>query len=204
MVFFGCVQNKALSGHVIKTLQVSPSTATCPQMCFMEANCMSYNMGPIEGETRSCDLNDADNVLDYLDVVAKDGFEFCTFKNPCSSSPCAAGKVCLPDASWNSFNCSNGRWSQWTSWSSCVCDQTRTRQCVDPFTQQTATDCSGSYEEKRNCKAAGTNTTDGTLCVFPFLYKEVWYNHCTCVDWNHPWCATTQIYDKYAWGNCVN
>lgn len=81
MVFLGCVQDKTLSGHVIKTIQLSTSgTNTCQQMCFIEANCMSYNIGPIEGDQRSCELNDADNVLDHGDVVAKDGFEFCTFK----------------------------------------------------------------------------------------------------------------------------
>jgi hypothetical protein len=72
---------KTFSGHVIKTFRVlTPGLETCQHKCFMEANCVSYNLGPIKGQIRSCELSDADHVTDPGDVVAKEGFEYCPIK----------------------------------------------------------------------------------------------------------------------------
>ena len=32
--------------------------------------------------------------------------------------------------------------------------------------------------------------------MFPFIYHEEEYNSCTTMDYNAPWCALTENYDK--------
>ena len=46
-------------------------------------------------------------------------------------------------------------------------------------------------------------THEGRLCVFPFSYKGVTYNHCTDVDNDRRlWCAYTPYYNGQ-WGTCM-
>ena len=46
--------------------------------------------------------------------------------------------------------------------------------------------------------------SDGSACMFPFIYEGVEYT--TCIDLNHdkPWCSTTESYDDFKrWGECM-
>jgi len=38
---------------------------------------VSYNLGPVEGGIRKCELSAADHRMDKLALVPMDGFEFC-------------------------------------------------------------------------------------------------------------------------------
>ena len=53
-------QNKALTRHVIRSEQV-PDEGSCRVLCYMEPNCVSINVGPLEGGKHQCELN---NVTD--------------------------------------------------------------------------------------------------------------------------------------------
>lgn len=44
----------------------------------------------------------------------------------------------------------------------------------------------------------------GAPCVFPYVYKNVTYHHCSTIDHHRPWCATVADYrpNQGLWGNC--
>ncbi|XP_031573510.1 lactadherin-like [Actinia tenebrosa] len=105
--FLRCVTDKALVGHVIKNFTVTaPGLAFCQHKCFIEHECVSYNLGPIQGLLRSCELSDADNVTRPGHVQQKEGSEYCPIKNPCASSSCSANQLCTPLPSMDIYNCS--------------------------------------------------------------------------------------------------
>ena len=54
------MRSKAMTNHVIRTADV-PNEGTCKVMCYMEPNCVSINVGPLEGGEHNCELN---NVTD--------------------------------------------------------------------------------------------------------------------------------------------
>ncbi|XP_076805918.1 uncharacterized protein LOC143449552 [Clavelina lepadiformis] len=48
-------------------------------------------------------------------------------------------------------------------------------------------------------------TTNGSLCVFPFIYRGVTYNDCTMVNHDRLWCGLSSNYDIIPkWENCVD
>ena len=49
-----------MKNHVIRSEEV-PNEGTCRVLCYMEPNCVSINLGPLEGGTHKCELN---NVTD--------------------------------------------------------------------------------------------------------------------------------------------
>ena len=52
------VANKSMKSHVIRSAEV-PSEGSCRLMCFMEPNCVSFNLGPLEDGKHKCELNNA-------------------------------------------------------------------------------------------------------------------------------------------------
>ena len=52
------VANKAMKNHLIKSEEV-PSEGSCRLMCYMEPNCVSINLGPLERGKHKCELNNA-------------------------------------------------------------------------------------------------------------------------------------------------
>ena len=52
------IANKALKNHVIRSEEV-PSEGSCRLMCYMEPNCVSINLGPLERGKHKCHLNNA-------------------------------------------------------------------------------------------------------------------------------------------------
>ena len=52
------IANKALKNHVIRSEKV-PSEGSCRLMCYMEPNCVSINLGPLERGNHKCELNNA-------------------------------------------------------------------------------------------------------------------------------------------------
>ena len=50
--------NMAMKNHVIRSEEV-PNEGACRMLCYLEPNCVSINFGPLEGEKRKCELNNA-------------------------------------------------------------------------------------------------------------------------------------------------
>jgi len=49
-------------------------------MCFHDDKCISYNLGPVEGEITTCELNEVDHVTHSHDVIDKQGYKYCPIK----------------------------------------------------------------------------------------------------------------------------
>ena len=47
-----------MTGHVIKSKDV-PNEGSCRVLCYMEPNCVSINVGPLEEGKHKCELNNA-------------------------------------------------------------------------------------------------------------------------------------------------
>ncbi|KAK3736752.1 hypothetical protein QZH41_018484, partial [Actinostola sp. cb2023] len=104
--FLDCVKNQTLTGHVISTFPLlTPVLRQCQHKCFVENKCVSYNLGPLQGQVRSCELNAADNSTRPTFLVSKEGYGYCAIRNPCLSNPCPVERLCTPDLSWDTFNC---------------------------------------------------------------------------------------------------
>ena len=58
IVFKEPVADKAMKNHVIKSEEV-PIEGSCRLMCYMEPNCVSINLGPLEEGKHKCELNNA-------------------------------------------------------------------------------------------------------------------------------------------------
>ncbi|KAK3752885.1 hypothetical protein QZH41_008109, partial [Actinostola sp. cb2023] len=160
--YLDCVKNKTLTGHVIKTVRVLvPGLEVCQQNCFREGKCVSYNLGPVEGQIRTCELNAADHWTRPDFLAFKEGFEYCPIENRCSSNPCPEGRLCTPDFAWDTFNCDDGGWTQWGPWpDACIlstCLQTRKRSCSSPVPQRNGANCAGLGLETRKCKIPKTD-----------------------------------------------
>ena len=58
IIFKEPIANKAMMSHVIRRAEV-PSEGSCRLMCYMEPNCVSINLGPLEKGKHKCELNNA-------------------------------------------------------------------------------------------------------------------------------------------------
>jgi len=58
IVFKEPVANEAMKNYVIRSAEV-PSEGSCRLMCYMEPNCVSINLGPLEDGKHKCELNNA-------------------------------------------------------------------------------------------------------------------------------------------------
>ena len=69
-------QNKAMKGHVIRSEDV-PNEGSCRVLCYMEPNCVSINVGPLQGGKHKCELNNAtaENQFDAF-LVNMDKFTY--------------------------------------------------------------------------------------------------------------------------------
>ncbi|XP_031570498.1 coadhesin-like [Actinia tenebrosa] len=153
--FLPCWQDYTFINHVIKFFRfLAPGIEECQDKCFIESKCISYNLGPIEGLTRTCELNEADHWTRPGQEVPKDGFQYCPIRNPCLSYPCPADRMCRPDFSWDTFSCDDGGWTSWSPWTNCnpsVCPYTRKRTCTNPAPQNDGANCTGPGMETKNC-----------------------------------------------------
>ena len=52
------IKGKVLKGHVIRSLKVA-NEGSCRVQCFMEPNCVSINVGPVQEGKSICELNNA-------------------------------------------------------------------------------------------------------------------------------------------------
>ena len=69
----------AMKDRVIRSAEV-PNVGSCKVMCYMEPDCVSINVGPVEGGNQKCELNNAtkENHATFL-LVNKPGCIYFTF-----------------------------------------------------------------------------------------------------------------------------
>ena len=78
IIFRDPIQNMAMKDRVIWSAEV-PNEGSCRVMCYMEPDCVSINVGPVEGGNQKCELNNATEenhalflpVFIYLAIVVK-------------------------------------------------------------------------------------------------------------------------------------
>ena len=72
LIFKEPVSNKALEGHLIRTEKVS-NEGSCRLKCYLEPNCVSVNVGPLDKGAHICELNnDTDESPSYLTLVERE------------------------------------------------------------------------------------------------------------------------------------
>ena len=75
MQFTNPIGNHSLVGHVITSAPVE-SEIGCEARCFADDDCMSVNLGPLEGSKYLCELSSSDHNLHPKDLKYKKGFVY--------------------------------------------------------------------------------------------------------------------------------
>ena len=80
IIFRDPIQNMAMKDRVIWSAEV-PNEGSCRVMCYMEPDCVSINVGPVEGGNQKCELNNAteENHVPFL-LMNKPGFIYLTIE----------------------------------------------------------------------------------------------------------------------------
>jgi hypothetical protein len=79
--FQDCIEDKVLVNRTVETSRVpSPGQKECQHKCFVNNACVSYNLGPIRGMTRTCELSDTDHVGHPNHVVPKERSQYCAIE----------------------------------------------------------------------------------------------------------------------------
>ena len=71
--FLQRIADKALIGHVIKTIPVE-TYDHCEIACFRDLVCLSYNIGPKQAGGHQCELSKSDHIRDPADLVPMAGY----------------------------------------------------------------------------------------------------------------------------------
>ena len=76
LIFKEPIFNKALMGHTIRTVKVYDDGG-CRVLCYMEPNCVSFNIGPSDDETHTCNLNNGtDDSVSSPSLVDRPHFSY--------------------------------------------------------------------------------------------------------------------------------
>ena len=75
--FKPAMKGYSLQGHMIKSFNVQRESA-CEARCFMEHNCVTFNVGPSRDEdgTYICELSDSDHKIHPEALVRQNGFTY--------------------------------------------------------------------------------------------------------------------------------
>nr|XP_058957074.1 uncharacterized protein LOC131784293 [Pocillopora verrucosa] len=92
--FLQRIADKALTGHVIKTIPVETNDH-CEIACFRDLMCLSYNIGPKQAGGHQCELSKSDHIRDPADLVPMAGYIYRPTESRCSSSPCPDNATCV-------------------------------------------------------------------------------------------------------------
>ena len=71
--FLQRIADKALIGHVIKTIPVGTDDH-CEIACFRDLMCLSYNIRPKQAGGHQCELSKSDHIRDPADLVPMAGY----------------------------------------------------------------------------------------------------------------------------------
>jgi len=69
------VEGYTLVGHVIKNLSIGMH-ASCENLCTMESQCVSINIGPPINDKMVCELSNSDDKRHSEDLKTKEGFMY--------------------------------------------------------------------------------------------------------------------------------
>ena len=69
------VQDRALTNHVIIKINTTREDI-CNIRCFIEPNCLSFNVGPLGDHQYLCEISDSDEVLNPEDLVQRMEFTY--------------------------------------------------------------------------------------------------------------------------------
>ena len=74
------MEGYSLQGHVFKNLTMQGEN-TCEINCFVEHDCVSYNIGPSdEDDVKICELSDSDHKIHPEALGRRNGFTYRTTK----------------------------------------------------------------------------------------------------------------------------
>ena len=66
--FSSPIGGRTLVGHVFKTIKIT-SPDLCEVNCFIEADCVSFNVGPLQDGNHRCELSNSDHRVHPDDLV---------------------------------------------------------------------------------------------------------------------------------------
>ena len=66
-------------GHVFKNMEIQDSSA-CEVNCFMEGDCVSFNVKPLQGRKYACQLSNSSDVVYPEDLKDEQGAVYTSFK----------------------------------------------------------------------------------------------------------------------------
>ena len=72
-------QDFILEKHVFKMVEIETASA-CEVNCFMEADCVSYNLKPQQNGKLLCELSDSDHANNQQDLRYREGTVYRSFK----------------------------------------------------------------------------------------------------------------------------
>ena len=77
MEFSNSIDGRKLKGHVFKKIEIT-SPDVCEINCFIEADCVSFNVGTIQDGKHWCELSDSDHSVHPEDLVYRSGMTYTT------------------------------------------------------------------------------------------------------------------------------
>ncbi|KAL9970516.1 hypothetical protein ACROYT_G022903 [Oculina patagonica] len=90
---------------MIRSMKVQRKSL-CESRCYQEPNCVSYNYGPIDSDTPSCDLNNRTHFQSSSsDFVTKQSYTYRHVLNSCQSSPCPRNLTCQTGFTAEGYRC---------------------------------------------------------------------------------------------------
>lgn len=98
------IEDHTLTGHVFKSMVIQDSSA-CDVNCFIENDCVSFNVKPLLNEDYLCELSNSCHVVHPEDLKEEQGTVYTSFKNPCSSSPCPMIMGCQTGFTNEGYRC---------------------------------------------------------------------------------------------------
>ena len=66
-------------GHLLKKIEIT-SPDVCEVNCFIEPDCVSFNVGPLQDGKHWCELSNSDHLLHPKDLVYRVGVTYVSFK----------------------------------------------------------------------------------------------------------------------------
>ena len=68
--FIDFMEGRILLGHVFKRIEIKSEDAyVCEVNCFLVADCVSFNIGPLQDGKYWCELSNSDHIVHPQDLV---------------------------------------------------------------------------------------------------------------------------------------
>ncbi|PFX18704.1 Pikachurin [Stylophora pistillata] len=105
IIFKEPIQDRVLKGRLIRLEEV-PHQGSCNLLCHKEPNCVSINVGPSQGGSYTCELNNAsDESPSSFNLQSKQDYTHLSIENPCRSSSCFNNGTCQAGYTDKGFRC---------------------------------------------------------------------------------------------------